>query len=39
MLLTYLCLQSITPVGPTPDILPKDEEVRAAATASKSTKQ
>ena len=28
---------SITPVGPLPDILPKDEEVNAAATALRST--
>ncbi len=34
-----LCLKSITPLGPTPDILPKDEEVRAAAAASRSTNQ
>jgi glutathionyl-hydroquinone reductase len=30
---------SITPVGPVPDILPKDEEVAAAAAAIRSTNQ
>ncbi|KAL8782518.1 MAG: hypothetical protein Q9213_005321 [Squamulea squamosa] len=30
---------SITPVGPVPDILPKDEEVPAAAAALRSTNQ
>ncbi|KAK4696127.1 glutathionyl-hydroquinone reductase, partial [Lecanoromycetidae sp. Uapishka_2] len=30
---------SITPVGPLPDILPKDEEVRAAVAALRSTNQ
>lgn len=32
-------LQSITPVGPVPDILPEDEEVPAAVAALKATKQ
>lgn len=32
-------MQSITPVGPVPDILPKDEEVPAAAAALRSTNQ
>jgi len=31
--------QSITPVGPLPDILPKDEEVPAVAAALRSMKQ
>ena len=32
-------MKSITPVGPLPDILPKDEEVPAAAAAIRSTNQ
>lgn len=31
--------QSITPVGPVPDILPKDEEVPAVVAALRATKQ
>ncbi|KAI4116942.1 MAG: hypothetical protein LQ345_002717 [Seirophora villosa] len=30
---------SITPVGPVPDIMPKDQEIPAAAAISRSTKQ
>jgi len=31
--------KSITPLGPTPNILPKDEEVPAAAAALRSTNE
>jgi len=34
-----MVLQSITPVGPLPDILPKEEEVPAAAAALRMANQ
>jgi len=37
MVLLSQAIQSITPVGPVPNILPKDQEVPAAAAAIRST--